>query len=288
VNALVITRFTLQEAVARRVIVAGALLSLAFLALYAVGFSFMYGFAATAPSPVRPNVPPATVVFGNVFTVLGMYAIHFLSSFLALFLSVGAIAAEVESGTLHAILARPIRRWEFVLGRWLAGVLLIALYVGLMAGLVLGISWWISGYEAPRPIQAIGLMVLGAVLLLTLGLLGSTLLSTLANGVVVFTLFGLAWLAGIIEFIGAALPNESMVNVGIAVGLLIPSDTLWRAASYFLQSPIFLAAAAAGGGRAGIPFMAMTAPSGTQLVWAALYPLLCLGAAVLSLARRDL
>jgi ABC-type transport system involved in multi-copper enzyme maturation permease subunit len=288
VNALVIARFSLHEAVARRVVLAGALLSLAFLALFGLGFSFMYGFAAAAPPSVRPNVPPATVVFGNVFTVLGMYAIHFLSSFLALFLSVGAIAAEVDSGTLHAILARPIRRWEFVLGRWLAGVLLIALYVVLMAGLVLAISWWISGYEAPRPFEAIGLMVLGAVLLLTLGLFGSTLLSTLANGVVVFTLFGLAWLAGIIEFIGAALPNQAMVNIGITVGLLIPSDTLWRAASYFLQSPVFLAAATAGGARSGIPFLAMTAPSTSQLVWAALYPAVCLAASVLSLARRDL
>lgn len=287
-NALVIARFSLHEAVSRRVVLAGALLSLAFLALFGLGFSFMYGFASAAPPSARPNVPPATVVFGNVFTVLGMYAIHFLSSFLALFLSVGAIAAEVDSGTLHAILARPIRRWEFVLGRWLAGVVLIALYVVLMAGLVLAISWWISGYQAPRPVEAIGLMVLGAVLLLTLGLFGSTLLSTLANGVVVFTLFGLAWLAGIIEFIGAALPNQAMVNIGITVGLLIPSDTLWRAASYFLQSPVFMAAATAGGARSGIPFMAMAAPSTAQLVWAALYPAVCLAASVLSLSRRDL
>lgn len=287
-NALVVARFSLQEAVSRRVVVAGVVLSLAFLALYALGFSFMYGVAVTQPPSARPNAPPATIVFGNVFTVLGMYAIHFLSSFLALFLSVAAIAAEVESGTLHAILARPIRRWEFVVGRWLAGALLIAVYVALMAGVVLAISWWISGYEAPRPLAAIGLMVLGAILLLTLGLFGSTVLSTLANGVVVFTLFGLAWLAGIIEFIGTALPNESMVNVGIVVGLLVPSDTLWRAASYFLQSPVFLAAATAGANRGGIPFFSFTAPSATQLVWAGLYPLVCLAGAVFALSRRDL
>ena len=43
-----------------------------------------------------------------------------------LFLSVGAVSGEIDSGTLHALLARPIRRAEFILGRWLA-------FAGIMA-----------------------------------------------------------------------------------------------------------------------------------------------------------
>lgn len=79
---------------------------------------------------------------------------------------------------------------------------------------VLLIAQAVAGYEAPRPLEAIALMVLGALLLMTLGLFGSTLLSTIANGVVIFSLFGLAWLAGLIEVIGVALPNQAMVKVG--------------------------------------------------------------------------
>ena len=63
--------------------------------------------------------------------MLGLYAVHFLSSFLALFLSVGAISSEIDSGTLHAVLARPIRRADVVVGRWLAYAGLIGVYVGL-------------------------------------------------------------------------------------------------------------------------------------------------------------
>ena len=42
-STLVITRFTLQEAISRRLILAGLVLSLLFLGLFAFGFSFVYG-----------------------------------------------------------------------------------------------------------------------------------------------------------------------------------------------------------------------------------------------------
>ena len=289
-NALVIARFALMEAVSRRVVVAGIVLSLAFLALYTVGFSLIYAevLRESLTETPRPNRPAPVVVFGNVFTVMGMYAVHFLSSFMALFLSVGVIAGEIESGALHAVLARPMRRWELLVGRWLAGGLMICLYVAAMGASVLLVAQTIAGYEAPRPAAAIGLMMLGAVLLMTLGLFGSTLLSTVANGVVLFSLFGLAWLGGLNELIGGVLPNEAMVNLGIAVSLLVPSDSMWRAASYYVQSPAFLMGQASMSQRGGIPFAALVEPAAAQIVWGALYPLVLLAAAVFSFSRRDL
>ena len=56
--------------------------------------------------------------------------------------------------------------------------------------------------------HALLLILLEGVLLLTVSLLGSTLMPTLANGVIVFTLVGLAWLAGIIEFVGHLLESD--------------------------------------------------------------------------------
>ena len=283
-NALTIARFTIQEAISRRLILAGVLISLAFVGLYALGFAFLYG-KALEDAAARPNATVLVVFAAAVQTVLGLYAVNFLASFLALFLSVGAISGEIDSGTLHAVLARPIHRAEYVVGRWLAYVGLIGVYVGVMAGLLLLLARLIAGYEAPDAARTVALMALGAVLLLSVSLFGSTLLSTLANGVVVFSLFGLAWLAGIIELLGSALANEAMVNLGIVVSLLVPSDAVWRAASYYVQSPAFLAAAST---RGEIPFASSVPPAGPFLLWAVCYPLVFLLAAVLAFSRRDL
>jgi Cu-processing system permease protein len=161
----------------------------------------------------------------------------------------------------------------------------MAVYVGSLAGALLGIARLVAGYEAPEPGPAIGLLMLGSILLLTLSLLGSTMLPTLANGVVVFSLFGLAWLAGIIEFVGGLMANDAMINLGIAVSLLIPSDGIWRAASYYIQSPVFLALAAT---RGPLPFASADPPTASFLLWAGAYPLVCLLAAVRAFSRRDL
>ncbi len=282
-NVLTIARFTVHEAVRRRLILAGVLLSLLFLALFALGFSLMYEREAARPAAQTRG--QLLAIFGSLMTLFGLYAVHFLSSFLALFLSVGAVSAEIDSGALHAILARPIRRAEFILGRWLAYAGLVGLYVGLMAGLVLLIAELVAGYRVPDPGRAVALMILGAVLLLTVSLFGSTLLPTLANGVVVFTLFGLAWLAGIVELIGGFVDNESMVTLGIAVSLLVPSDALWRAASFYLQSPLAIQ------GTSGVgltPFSSGSPPTAPFLVWSACYALALLMAAMLAFSRRDL
>ncbi|MCC6177523.1 MAG: ABC transporter permease [Chloroflexi bacterium] len=282
--ALTIARFTIQEAVSRRLVLAAFVLSLIFLGLFALGFSFLYGKIAENTRNASPGSLPPIVAAGTALTVLGLYAVYFLSSFLALFLTVGAISGEIDSGTLHAVLARPIRRADVVLGRWLAYSGMIGVYVAVMAGTILLLAGFIAGYQAMDPLRAIALMALAAILLLTVSLFGSTLLSTLANGVVAFTLFGLAWLGGIMEFAGGLVQNDSLVNLGIAVSLLIPSDGLWKAASFYAQTPVFLLF----GSAMNVPFSASSPPTWPFLTWALIYPFVFLALAVRAFSRRDL
>jgi ABC-type transport system involved in multi-copper enzyme maturation permease subunit len=50
-------------------------------------------------------------------------------SLLAAWAAADAVAGEVRSGTILAVLARPVRRWEFLLGKYLGVQLLMVLYV---------------------------------------------------------------------------------------------------------------------------------------------------------------
>jgi ABC-type transport system involved in multi-copper enzyme maturation permease subunit len=281
VSTLIVARWTLLEAVRRRLVLAAVLLSGAFVVLFAVAFSILYGRARS----VEDQDGVFLVFAGTLQTVLGLYAVQFLAAFLALLLSVGAISSEVESGTLHAVLARPLRRSEYLLGRWLASAGLLAGYVTVMATSLLLVARVVADYQPVDPVRAVLLMVLEAVLLLTVGLLGSTFLPTLANGVVLFSLFGLAWMGGIVEFVGDTVGNQTMVDLAVAVSLLFPSDAIWRAASYYLQPPTFLGVAVS---RGGIPFAALTPPTAALLAWALAYPAAALLGALRTFARRDL
>jgi ABC-type transport system involved in multi-copper enzyme maturation permease subunit len=288
---LQIARFTLQEAVSRRLILAGVLISLGYLGLFSLGFHFAYD-KALENTPTAEARLSLGIAFATL-TLFGVYVVNYLASFLALFLSVGAVSGEIDSGTLHAVLARPLNRAEFVLGRWLGYTVMIAAYIVCMTGAVLLIARLVAGYEVPDPTSALLLMLLEGILLLTLSLFGSTLMPTLANGVIVFTLVGLAWLAGIIEFVGHLLqsaPNstggDAMINIGTAVSLFLPSDALWRGASYYLESPSLLAIM--GSSRGGIPFFSSTPPAIALIVWSLGYVVVVLCGAVFAFRRRDL
>src|SRR5439155_26610934 len=120
---------------------------------------------------------------------------------------VGFVASRLQTGTILALAARPIRRWQIIAGKWLALALLMGLYVAAVSSGVLLLTRWSTGYEPPSAAPALALIFLEALVLLSLSLLGSTFLSTLTNGALAFMLYGIAWVGGLVEAIGSIFGN---------------------------------------------------------------------------------
>jgi Cu-processing system permease protein len=259
---VIVVRLTLREAANRKVLLVGAVISTAFLLLFWLGFAVGFNQAAADPEP------EVTAMAGTLMTVLGLYAVQFLAAFMAVLLASGAVAPEIDSGRLHAILARPISRTSWLAQRAGTFAVLAAVYLVVMSGAILAIAAGIAGYGAIAPDRAVGLLALEVVVLVALGTALSVRLSSIAAGVVVIALYGAAWIAGIMEIVGTALGNDTLERIGVAVSLVIPSDALWRGASYYLQSPAFVAATS---GDIAIPFAGDAAPSGPFIAWAVAY-----------------
>ena len=58
-----------------------------------------------------------------VIVSLGLSAISLIGLLIAIFIGVGLVYKEMDKRTLYALLAKPVHRWEFVLGKF-AGLLL--------------------------------------------------------------------------------------------------------------------------------------------------------------------
>src|SRR5215467_11567126 len=65
----------------------------------------------------------------TVITTLGLSAISLLGLLIAIFIGVGLVSKEMDKRTLYALLAKPVRRWEFLLGKF--GGLILTLVVAL-------------------------------------------------------------------------------------------------------------------------------------------------------------
>ena len=113
-------------------------------------------------------------------------------------------------------------------------------------------------------------------------LLSSSRFSALATGGVVFGLYGLAFIGGWVEQIGAFLNNATAVNIGILSSLIIPSEALWRRAAYEMASPVARAAGFFS------PFSTTSVPSPLMVGYAILYLAAALALAVRVFQKRDL
>ena len=298
-SALVVARWTVLEARRRRLVLAGVLLSVAFVALFAVGFALLYhtqerDLAQAAAQGAGPagalNGREELLAISTILVLLGLYGVQFLAALLGLFLGAASVSPEIDSGALHAVLARPLSRLQYLLGRFLALAGLLVAYVLVMSVALLLVARVVAGYQPGDATRAVGLMVLEVLILLAVSLLGSTVLPTLANGVVMLVLFGLAWLGGIIGFVGTIPPgNELMANLGTAVSLLLPADAVWCGASFNVLPTSFLVAGSfANGENIGLPFGSTAPIAPAMLAWAIAYPVACLSLAVAAFRRRDL
>jgi Cu-processing system permease protein len=294
-SALVVARWTVLEARRRRLVLGGVVLSAAFVLLFAVGFALLYSsqerdLAQAGALGSGLEAREELLAMSTILVVLGLYGVQFLAALLGLFLGAASVSPEIDSGALHAVLARPLGRLQYLLGRFLALAGLLVAYVVVMSAALLLVARAVAGYQPGDATRAVALMVLEVLILLAVSLLGSTVLPTLANGVVMLALFGLAWLGGIIGFISTIPPgNELMANLGTAVSLLLPADAVWRGASFHVLPPSFLAASSfANGDDVGLPFGSTAPMAPAMLAWAVAYPLACLSLAVAAFRRRDL
>ncbi len=274
---LEIARLTFLEARMRKMLWAIVLFGVAFLALFAVGVHLMYGEISRNLSVARLLEPV------NFFLMAGLYALNFLVVMLAVLTSVDTIAGEIASGTIQTIVTKPLRRWEIVIGKWLGLALMLSIFAAIMCAALMGIVKVVAGYTPRNPLAGIGLIVLEGLVVLTLSILGGTRLSTLTNGVVVFMLYGLAFIAGWIEQIGSFIHSEAAVNIGIVVSLLMPSEAMWKRAAYLMQPPFLREL-----GLDATPFGAASAPSEAMVAYAVVYTAVVLAVAVRWFGKRDL
>lgn len=274
-----ISQLTVHEALRKRVLLAALLLGLAFLVIFGLGFYFMNREVITAPR--GPETQAQRGMIYIFLTMAGLYAVNFLMVMMAALLPVDTLSGEIRSGAIQSLVTKPLRRAEILLGKWLGFWVILAGYLALMAGGVLLITRLVSNTTPPNMWLGLGLMLLEATLLLTLSIAGGTRLSTLANGVLVFGLFGLAFIGGWIEQIGALFANETARDIGILASLIVPSESLWQLAAYNMQPTLMRDMTLT-------PFSPASVPSGAMVVWAAGYTVLILVLGIWSFGTRDL
>jgi ABC-type transport system involved in multi-copper enzyme maturation permease subunit len=283
---LVIARLTVQEASRRRLLLALVILTLIVVGFSAWGFNKITTVTGSNGSTL-PHDQVQLITSQLLIVVTFMY-----SGVLALSAAVVAgplISSEVESGLLLSVLARPVRRSEVVIGKWLGLGALVAIYAGGSGLLEMAAVDWATGYMPPHPLELTLFVCAEGLALLSLGLLLSTRLSGITGGVIALVAWLMGWIGGVVGDIGTGLQNQAVENIGTISRLILPTDGLWRGAVYAMEPDAVIASLRLAGtiGRAN-PFSAVDPPPLAFLAWVAVWFALMLGLSIWSFRSREI
>jgi ABC-type transport system involved in multi-copper enzyme maturation permease subunit len=288
---LLITRFTLLEAIRRRLFLAVVILSILILTAFSILLSIVIN-VSQARNVNGNNTQLYLLGAGVVITVLAIWMVYLLSSTLTIVFTANMISGEVDAGTFAVIVPKPLTRVEIVLGKWLGYALVVCIYTALMFLSFLAVIHWQTGYWPTDAPYALGMLELGMLALLGITTLGSSLVPTIVNGAIALMLFIGAPTASIVQFIVQFLNPTSLQavqNISTVINLVIPTDALWHGASFYLLPPAAdFVTLGLSSQDFNTPFTSGQPVAPALLVWAVLYCIALPALAALRFQHRDL
>ena len=281
---LTIAGYGFREAVRRKVFAVVVLLTAAFLFLFWLANHYVFTRLSTISPPAGVHVDTRT--FAGAFLLgLAMFATLFLGVVLAVFLTLGVVTGDAERGLLQPLVVRPVGRSTLLLSRFLGAAAVCIVYVLAVYGIALAIIDQ-TGHWLPPSKVAPGLeLAAGVVIVIALSILGSVALSSTANGIAVFMLFGAGLVAGLLGTIGHALNSHAVKHASTIAAWALPFEALYQDALRMITENA--------SGLTG--FLLQLGPFGGAYVhgwgirvWSAAYLVAVLAVALYGFSRRNL
>src|SRR5436305_5874924 len=157
-----------------------------------IAFALLLSAAAILVGQVSLGIERLVVVN------LGLTAVTLFGVVIAIFIGIGLVSKEIEKRTLYTVLSRPVRRWEFVIGKFvgLTGTLLVNTFF-MAIGVFLALLYVAHRFERADGaiLAALYFIILEFIIVCSLALFFSSFSSPLLSAVFAFALFVIGNLA---------------------------------------------------------------------------------------------
>jgi len=153
----------------------------------------------------------------KIVTDMGLAAINLVGVIIAIFVGIGLVNREIERRTVYTIMARPISRTQFILGKFLGLTLTLLVNVVIMLAVFLGTLWL---YRAPvygSLLQAVELIFVELLLVTALALFFSTFSSSTLSATMTLGLYVIGHLTTDLK--GIAQKSHSEMIKAVMSGL---------------------------------------------------------------------
>ena len=282
-EARIIVGYAIAESLRRKVVAVVAVLTVAFLVLYGLGAYF--AFDEIESSLAGGELLDEQALVGGTIFGLAMFAVLFLGSVLAIFLTNGVVRGDADGGLLQPLVVRPLGRGTLLVARWAGAAAASTVYVLAVYLCALAITTAVGDWS-PGSVLLPGLaLALAVAIVSAISVLVSVFLAASAQGIAVFMIFGAGLVGGLLGQIGEGLGSPRLVNIADVVSTALPFEALYQAALHLIASD------ASGFTQTAIelgPFGGSQEGSPALVVFSLVYIAAVLALAVAAFSRRDL
>lgn len=193
----------------------------------------------------------------KIVTDMGLAAINVIGVIIGIFVGIGLVSKEIERRTIYTIMARPLRRWEFILGKYSGLALTLLINVAIML-IVYLVTLIMSGATIHVSLfQAVELIFVELLLVTAMALFFSTFTSSTLSAIMTIGLYVIGHLTS--DLRGIAAKSHSGAIKAFMAGLYYLCPNL---------EVLNIKGQAASGVAVTLPYQAMA--SGYGLLYAAL------------------
>jgi Cu-processing system permease protein len=226
----IVVGYALRESIRRRVFAVVLVLTVVFLGLYALGANKAFEEARDLAPPTEAALAgiDSQELTGATLFGLSMFGTLFLGTVLAAFLTLGVVRGDAERGLLQPLVVRPLGRSALLVARFLAAVAVCSVYVLAVYAGALVITWATGDWVPDRIVLPALQLAAGVAVIAAISLLGSVFLSTTANGIAVFMIFGAGLVTGLLGQIGEVLESDTLRSVAEISSWVLPFEALYQ------------------------------------------------------------
>jgi Cu-processing system permease protein len=161
----------------------------------AVRDKLLYNLLMFAALMIASSVLLAQLQIGKddrIYRDVGLGAIAFFGVLIAIFVGINLVYREISTKTVYTMLSKPVRRWEFLVGKYAGLLSLLAVEVALMSACFLGVLVWKGSEFSVGLVWAIGLIYLELALVTAIAIFFSSFTSPYLAGMFTVAL----WIVG--------------------------------------------------------------------------------------------
>ncbi len=183
----------------------------------AIRDKILYNLILFALILIGASILLSTLTFvekSKIIMDFGLASINIFGVLMAIFLGISLVSKEIEKKTLYTVLAKPISRTEFLLGKYAGLLLTLAINTAIMTvGLCLALmynqlSWKLPVMTVlPRLLEAIGMIYLELAIITAVALLFSSFTTTTLAAIFTLSIYVMGHISGDLMTMGEKLDS---------------------------------------------------------------------------------